>query len=1293
MPTSTRGIPATTLFDSGATHSAVNANIGQRIIESGINLEPSRCQLTDVQGNMLTVIGTLNIPITILSKTIVWPVLVIPQLAEECILGSDFMHHNDLSINFGDCKIFFNDDHLEALSSKQIKAVHKTFVPENYHVKFKCTIACPDNVILCPGSLVITKRHELMEGVYLEEVITKVMRKNMIFVVATNTNPYPVFIKPSQTVGEITDTSKMQVIPIQEAKIATFGNPIQTGTITTPSREKAIYLKENFNCPVDIPPLIRAQYEALILQNHDVFADDKFDLGFSDKISHKINMKTPQPVYVKQFRIPDAYEKEILNHIEQWLQQEVIEECSSPYNSPVFCVPKKTGGLRIVQDMRQINKASYVDKFAIKDVQECVDAVGKHNSCIFSTMDMASGFWQQNLVEESRDYTAFTIPLLNTQFRWKRNVMGLSGAPASFSRLTALVFRGIRKAITYIDDLLTHSQTHEEQLQLLQECFDRMRAFTMKFNIKKCVFGARSVTYLGFQISEAGISPAHDKLEAIKGFLPPTSMKEVRAFVGFCNYFRRMIPNFSRLAGPLIGMTKLNSGWKSGTLPMEAMQSFNDMRKALSSNPVIGYSRSGAQNILTVDASTTGLGAIFSQILNGEEKIVSYWSRTIREHESNYTPYMLEMTAVCSALEHFHEHIFGKKVVIYTDHRPLIGTSTIQKKTINRLVENMNIYDIDLRYRKGAENQGADYLSRNAVLAISQQDRFDEIRTQQHNDTLTAGLIRFLQRNVLPLDEELRKAVLHYGPRCFMKESVLWYVPPRANIERSVLFTPTSMTSIVMKNAHGTVLSGHWSEHITISKIGESYFWPTLAKDVAHFIKCCDPCQRAQIPPHKAKLTPWPPTNEPNERVHVDLFGPLRGDPTFKYVAVITCAFTKWTEVVPIPNKEAPTVAKAIFEEWICRRGIMQNLVSDGGKEFANTILDELCKLMNVNNHIVTPYHPQSNGQVERFNRDMKKYLRTMLDETTNWVVFLKPLQFAHNTAVSKSTHFTPHYLTFLSDPRLPDSISAPNVTYADTYSADAFRRMQYAYKLVYKNNAKARQVYAAHFDKKTRDRHFEIGDEVLASFPVHQSIPNKKLASIWRGPFAIVEIGDNNILFIKASPRHRAIRIHTNRIRLYNHFADVVTEDTPPSSDQPTAHPISLKLKLQKRGNQWKIHTPDQPIAHPNQLKLKLQKRDNQWKIQNQSQLPEEDDFDDWEIGQTIIPPSLIHQPTPATPPPIVLPVGQAIDQPVRQPVLGPIDRLAYDLFHRHTRSRGPVVPTSGLTPPDRPLEYSQRK
>ena len=272
------------------------------------------------------------------------------------------------------------------------------------------------------------------------------------------------------------------------------------------------------------------------------------------------------------------------------------------------------------------------------------------------------------------------------------------------------------------------------------------------------------------------------------------------------------------------------------------------------------------------------------------------------------------------------------------------------------------------------------------------------------------------------------------------------------------------------------------------------------------------------------------------------MFGPLKGDPTYRYVAVITCAFTKWTEVLPLINKEAPTIAKAVFEEWICRRGVMHQLISDGGKEFANSILDELCSLMNAKKHVVTAYHPMANGQVERFNRDMRKYLMTTLDDTTDWVAFLKPLQFAHNTAVSKSTHFTPHYLTFLDHARLPDTLSHSNVTYSPSYSADAFRRMQYAYKLVFQNNEEARQAYTKHFNAKAKARRFEIGDEVLASFPINQHIPNKKLASIWKGPFSIIQVCENNILLLKASPKHKTIKIHTNRVRLFNHLIDVIT-------------------------------------------------------------------------------------------------------------------------------------------------------
>jgi hypothetical protein len=143
----------------------------------------------------------------------------------------------------------------------------------------------------------------------------------------------------------------------------------------------------------------------------------------------------------------------------------------------------------------------------------------------------------------------------------------------------------------------------------------------------------------------------------------------------------------------------------------------------------------------------------------------------------------------------------------------------------------------------------------------------------------------------------------------------------------------------------------------------------------------------------------------------------------------------------------------------------MHQLISDGGKEFANSNLDELCSLMNAKKHVVTAYHHMANRQVKCCNRDMKHYLLTMLDDTADLVAFLKTLQFAHNTAVSKSTHFTTHYLTFLDNAMLPDSLSQPDTTYSESYSADAFRHMQYAYQLEFQNNEEARQAYTKHFN------------------------------------------------------------------------------------------------------------------------------------------------------------------------------------------------------------------------------------
>ncbi len=179
-------------------------------------------------------------------------------------------------------------------------------------------------------------------------------------------------------------------------------------------------------------------------------------------------------MYRKQFKIPEAHQQFIEQSLEEWLKLGVVKCANSLYNSPIFCVPKKQGqGLRVVQDFRELNNHSHIDKYSMKEITECIGDIGRANSTIFSTLDLTSGFWQMQLEEKSQPLTAFTIPGKG-QYHWITLPMGLLGCPASFQHLMEGVMRNISNVIVYIDDLLVHTTTHEEHLRAVDQKVDNM---------------------------------------------------------------------------------------------------------------------------------------------------------------------------------------------------------------------------------------------------------------------------------------------------------------------------------------------------------------------------------------------------------------------------------------------------------------------------------------------------------------------------------------------------------------------------------------------------------------------------------------------------------------------------------------------------------------------------------------------------------------------------------------------------------------------------------------------------
>jgi hypothetical protein len=229
-------------------------------------------------------------------------------------------------------------------------------------------------------------------------------------------------------------------------------------------------------------------------------------------------------------------------------------------------------------ELKQRYNHSHIDKYSMKEITECIGDIGHANSTIFSTLDLTSGFWQMQLEEDSQPLTSLKIPGKG-QYQWVTSPMGLLGCPASFQRLMETVLRNISNVLVNIDVLL-HTATHKEHLQVLEKVFERLHQNHLKVNLDKCVFGNREVSYLGFMLTPEGIKPGRNKLQAIRDAQPPTNIKMVRSFVGLCNFFRTHIKDFAIIAAPLFKVTRKDSGYKSGPLPPDALHAFKAPTRA-----------------------------------------------------------------------------------------------------------------------------------------------------------------------------------------------------------------------------------------------------------------------------------------------------------------------------------------------------------------------------------------------------------------------------------------------------------------------------------------------------------------------------------------------------------------------------------------------------------------------------------------------------------------------------------------------------------------------------------------
>jgi transposase InsO family protein len=426
----------------------------------------------------------------------------------------------------------------------------------------------------------------------------------------------------------------------------------------------------------------------------------------------------------------------------------------------------------------------------------------------------------------------------------------------------------------------------------------------------------------------------------------------------------------------------------------------------------------------------------------------------------------------------------------------------------------------------------------------------------QKEDPFWSLMINYLTYRQLPEDGRVRAKIQALAKECFFENDVLWRRLNRYEIPRTVLCVPRVMADDLVKEAHGHLLVGHNGMKKTKERLLNSYYWPNMDAYIYKHINSCQKCQVRRTdhrgPPDV--LHQLPLTTDINQRVGMDLFGPLKTSGSGKaYVLCLTDTHSKFMELAALPNKEASTVVNAVFEKWICRYGLPYEFISDNGKEFCNQFSKELYQKLQIKHTTTSAYHPQTNASAEVCNKYIAKYLASVVDASTlDWELYLAPLMFSYNTSLHETIKTTPFYLTYGIQPRTTDSLATEiQKQYGENDAAERINRLLFARQLANKHAVKQSDIYEKNFNKKAVPHKFKTGDLVLLQVMNFLGV-NKKLSPKFNGPYRIIKVSEEGVAELLINGRKQKVNI--SRLKRFNDNVDNNDSDSVSTANDDDA-------------------------------------------------------------------------------------------------------------------------------------------
>jgi len=670
---------------------------------------------------------------------------------------------------------------------------------------------------------------------------------------------------------------------------------------------------------------------------------------------------------------------------------------------------KEKNDIRLCLDFRQLNLVTERQACPMQNMIEMMDKL--YGSKYFTSIDLGNAYYQMELEEESNLKTAFSTKA--GKFYFNRIPFGIAAASGTFQELMTRILGDIEQTVVYLDDILIFSKSLEKHYEILDRVLDRIEKAGLRINPEKCHILKTEVKFLGHVINEKGIQTDPSKLEAIKSFEKPKCIKNLRSFLGICNYYRRFIKDYATKAKTLEQLCGLD---KKKLLWTEACDiAFAEMKEALTTPPILGFPDVEKEFILDTDASFDTIGAVLSQKdRNGHERVIAYGSHSMSNHEKGYCITRKELLAMYYFCQHFNHYLYGKRFSLRTDHKAITFMLKTKKPITAQFqtwINYLSSLDIQLEYRKGVNHSNADMLSRNKCdtctqcLMAHEEAKTQKIKTRRINVLAITDIYKY-QGGVM----EKIKMNIKTG-----KNKNLVIIDGIIKTNKGKVWIPESSREEMIMQIH-TLLSHAGAEKVT-KYIAEKYEMTNQKEIIKEVIGQCEACQKSKTittATKEKRITLV--ANEPFEKLYIDICGPLKETWRKKnYIVAIIDQFSRYISLTAVGKQDETTIKNTIMTKWILRFGAPKEIHTDCGKTFESKVIKDMAESMSIKMCYSSPYHHNTNGIVERQFRTIREYLNASLHtkKGSDWEELLPEIEFTLNATFQKTIGKSPAEIIF----------------------------------------------------------------------------------------------------------------------------------------------------------------------------------------------------------------------------------------------------------------------------------------